>query len=88
MTLKKDFLWGGAVAANQCEGAYLTDEKGLGIVDVLPVAPERREAIFDLKKAMETTYDFYPSHESIDFYHTFKDDIKLLAEMGFKVFRT
>lgn len=88
MTLKKDFLWGGAVAANQCEGAYLTDGKGLGIVDVLPVAPERREAIFDLKKAMETTYDFYPSHESIDFYHTFKDDIKLLAEMGFKVFRT
>lgn len=88
MTLKKDFLWGGAVAANQCEGAYQKDGKGLGIVDILPVAPERREAIFDLKKAMETTYDFYPSHESIDFYHTYKEDIKLLAEMGFKVFRT
>ena len=88
MTLKKDFLWGGAVAANQCEGAYNKDGKGLSIVDVLPVAEERREALLNFKLALENKYDFYPSHESIDFYHNYKDDIKLFAEMGFKVFRT
>ncbi|MCY1050508.1 family 1 glycosylhydrolase, partial [Mammaliicoccus sciuri] len=35
MSLSKDFLWGGAVAANQCEGAYDLDGKGLSLVDVL-----------------------------------------------------
>ena len=37
----KDFLWGGALAANQCEGAYLEDGKGLSAADVVPVGPER-----------------------------------------------
>lgn len=88
MVLSKDFLWGGAVAANQCEGAYLEDGKGLALVDILPSAQEDRwGALTDPKKAMETTYNFYPSHESIDFYHTYKEDIALLAEMGFKTFR-
>lgn len=86
--LPKDFLWGGAVAANQCEGAYLEDGKGLSLVDVLPTGKERMKALFENpKKAIETKYDFYPSHESIDFYHTYKEDIALFAEMGFKVFR-
>lgn len=86
--LPKDFLWGGAVAANQCEGAYLEDGKGLSLVDVLPTGRERMKALFENpKKAIETKYDFYPSHESIDFYHTYKEDIALFAEMGFKVFR-
>lgn len=88
MTFRKDFLWGGAVAANQCEGAYQEDGKGLSIVDVMPVAPQRWEVLFDLQKGLDQTYDFYPSHESIDFYHTYKEDIALFAEMGFKVFRT
>ncbi len=86
--LPKDFLWGGAVAANQCEGAYLQDGKGLSLVDVLPTGSKRIEALFNPEKALNTTYDFYPSHESIDFYHTYKEDIKLFAEMGFRVFRT
>lgn len=85
----KDFLWGGAVAANQCEGAYLTDGKGLSLVDVLPDQHHGRfEALMHPEKAMQTTYDFYPSHESIDFYHHYKEDVQLFAEMGFKVFRT
>ena len=88
MTLRKDFLWGGAVAANQCEGAYQKDGKGLSLVDILPGGKERIQALFNPQKVLETTYDFYPSHESIDFYHNYKEDIKLLAEMGFKVFRT
>ncbi|MCP1223299.1 6-phospho-beta-glucosidase [Sebaldella sp. S0638] len=87
--LPENFLWGGAVAANQCEGAYLEDGKGLSPVDLLPDAAHGRwEALDEPMKALETKYDFYPSHESIDFYHRYKEDIKLLAEMGFKCFRT
>ncbi|EUJ31013.1 beta-glucosidase [Listeria floridensis FSL S10-1187] len=82
------FLWGGAVAANQCEGAYLEDGKGLSLVDLLPsVEHGRFEALMNPKKALETNYNFYPSHDSIDFYHRYKEDIKLFAEMGFKCFR-
>lgn len=85
----KNFLWGGALAANQSEGAYLEDGKGLSLVDILPdVHHGRWEAFSDLEKTMNTTYDFYPSHVSIDFYHHYKEDIALLAEMGFKIFRT
>ncbi|MDF2596871.1 MAG: abgA3, partial [Clostridia bacterium] len=76
----KDFLWGGAVAANQCEGAYLKDGKGLSVQDVLP---------HGLKggRTEQPTEDNLKL-EGIDFYHRYKEDIKLLAEMGFKVFRT
>lgn len=88
MKLNKNFLWGGAVAANQAEGAYLEDGKGIGLVDILPSGEKRREALFNPKLALETNYSHYPSHESIDFYHRYKEDIKLFAEMGFKVFRT
>ncbi|GHU62232.1 beta-glucosidase [Clostridia bacterium] len=85
----ENFLWGGAVAANQCEGAYLEDGKGLSPVDVLPnQANGRWEAMLNPKKTVETKYDFYPSHESIDFYHHYQEDIALFAEMGFKTFRT
>ncbi|UTR13849.1 6-phospho-beta-glucosidase [Salipaludibacillus sp. LMS25] len=87
MPLKKDFLWGGAVAANQCEGAYLEDGKGVSLVDILPAGKERWEALMEPKKALTTTYSHYPSHGSIDFYHRYKEDIKLFADMGFKVFR-
>lgn len=74
------FLWGGAVAANQCEGAYLEDGKGLTIQDVTPkglLGPVTEEPTKDNMKL-----------EAIDFYHRYKEDIKLFAEMGFKVFRT
>ncbi|MGV3026870.1 6-phospho-beta-glucosidase [Clostridium thermobutyricum] len=87
MSFKEGFLWGGAVAANQCEGAYKEDGKGMSLVDVIPAGKERFEAFFNPKKALETDYGFYPSHESIDFYHHYKEDIKLFAEMGFKSFR-
>lgn len=76
----KDFLWGGAVAANQCEGAYDEDGKGLSVQDVMPrgIRGERTE---------EPTADNLKLC-GIDFYHRYKEDIKLFAEMGFKVFRT
>lgn len=78
------FLWGGAVAANQCEGAYLADGKGLSCADVVKVGPDRfKDLSLDLDPSA-----YYPSHEAIDFYHHYKEDIALFAEMGFKVFRT
>lgn len=80
MSFPNDFLWGGAVAANQCEGAFDVDGKGLSIQDVLPkgiMAPVTELPTCDNLKL-----------KGIDFYHRYKDDIKMFAEMGFKVFRT
>lgn len=81
---------GGAVAANQCEGAYIEDGKGLSLVDILPTKGDRVKCKKDGAYALEHegTYNYYPSHISIDFYNNYKEDIKLFAEMGFKVFRT
>ena len=84
---RKKFLWGGAIAANQCEGAYLADGKGESVIDVLPAGKKRFEAMADLKKTLETDYGYYPSHEGIDFYHHYKEDIALFAEMGFRALR-
>lgn len=83
----KDFLWGGAIAANQCEGAYDIDGKGLSIVDILPAAPNRKTAMVEGSRGQFKEYDYYPSHESIDFYHNYKEDIQLFSEMGFKTLR-
>ena len=89
MNLKNDFLWGGAVAANQCEGAYQEDGKGLSPMDILPSAGEgRKEAMYHPEIALEKCYNYYPSHEGIDFYHRYKEDLALLHEMGIKAFRT
>ena len=83
--MKKDFLWGGAVAAHQVEGAYNVNGKGLSIADVMTggsreKAREITDGILDGK--------YYPNHEGIRFYDHYKEDIKLFAEMGFKCFRT
>ena len=82
------FLWGGATAANQCEGAYDADGRGLANVDVVPTGVERRKIIKGerIMLSFEDGY-FYPAKESIDMYHRYKEDIKLFAEMGFKVYR-
>ena len=84
----KKFLWGGAIAANQYEGGYREGGKGLGPVDLLPgIAEGRIEAMNHPKTALESTYRYYPSHNAVDGYHHFKEDIKLFAEMGFKCLR-
>lgn len=77
----QDFLWGGAVAANQVEGAYREAGKGLSTSDVQPQGifgdvVERREGDFGIKDV------------AIDFYHQYPQDIALFAEMGFKCLRT
>ncbi|KOY16385.1 6-phospho-beta-glucosidase [Paenibacillus xylanivorans] len=84
----ENFLWGGATAANQLEGAYHEGGKGLTTVDLIPTGANR----FPIAMGNLDSYDpkegeFYPSHEAIDFYHRYKEDIALFAEMGFKCFR-
>jgi 6-phospho-beta-glucosidase len=78
-----DFLWGGAIAANQAEGAWNVDGKGPSISDVVRggIASGKHDAVIDPHK-------YYASHEAIDFYHHYKEDVALFAEMGFTCFRT
>lgn len=83
--LNKDFLWGGAVSAHQCEGGWNSDEKGMSIADVMTVGSNstpRKITDGILENAI------YPNHEGIDFYNRYEEDIKLLAELGLKCFRT
>lgn len=82
--LRPDFLWGGATAANQLEGGYLEGGKGLSIDDVYKGGSATVPRVID-DHIIEG--DYYPSHEAVDFYHRYKEDIALLAEMGFKCFR-
>ena len=112
MSFSKDFLWGGATAANQYEGAWDADGKGVSCIDVMSNGSHgvrRRvkwqkpdgqvgtsELCFGGEKCLpegavpilDTTGElYYPSHEASDFYHHYKEDIRLMADMGFKVFR-
>ncbi len=80
MAFPENFLWGGAVAANQCEGAYNEDGKGLSIQDVMPHGIKAPHTDIPTENNMKLI--------GIDFYHRYPEDIKLLAEMGFKIFRT
>lgn len=84
MSFPKGFLWGGAVAANQLEGGYLEDGKGLSCADMLKGGNVSTPRMFS-PVIEEGVY--YPSHQAIDFYHRYKEDIALFGEMGFKVFR-
>lgn len=79
-----DFLWGGAIAANQAEGAWNIDGKGPSIADVLEENADVRERVNFTKIYADRKY---PTHQAIDFYHHYPEDIKLFAEMGFKCLR-
>lgn len=84
----ENFLWGGAIAANQSEGGYREGGKGLTTVDMIPYGDNRMPIKLGLVDSVELSEEeFYPSHQAIDFYHRYKEDIALLAEMGFKTFR-
>lgn len=83
--LPNNFLWGGAVAAHQLEGAWDVEGRGPSVSDVLTAGahgvPRRiTDGVIDGER--------YPNHTGIDFYHTYKEDIRLFAELGFKCFRT
>ena len=86
--LPKDFLWGGATAANQCEGGYLEGGRGLSTVDVVPYGKDRFPVgLGEMKMFSCDENHYYPAHEAIDMYHHYQEDIKLFAEMGFKCYR-
>ena len=83
--LPENFLWGGAVAAHQLEGGWDADGRGPSVSDVMTggahgVARRITDGVLP--------GEHYPNHEGIDFYHTYKEDVKLFAELGFKCFRT
>lgn len=92
------FLWGGAIAANQAEGAFDADGKGLSTADMVPYY--KKKDYTNLKELMHVTSESiqramqhpsaegYPKRYGIDFFHRFKEDIALFGELGFKVFRT
>ncbi len=88
MSFPKEFLWGGATAANQLEGAYNVDGRGLANVDVIPHGKDRWKVALGQKvvTGFEDGYH-YPAQEGIRFYENYKEDIALFAEMGFKTFR-
>lgn len=94
------FLWGGAIAANQCEGAWKEGGKGISVSDVARFKdPGSMKDINDVHGFCDITDEeiqaalssddetLYPKRHGIDFYHRYKEDIALLAGMGFKVFR-
>lgn len=85
MGFKKDFLWGGAIAANQAEGAWNVDGKGVSTADCFTVGAYGKPRVFTPGVQAGV---YYPNHTGIDFYHHYKEDIRLLAEMGLKCFRT
>ena len=107
MSFPKGFYWGGATAANQCEGAWNVDGRGPALTDVTTggsVKEPRYITYIDkdgkpgkmrsmgavlpegAKYAVLDDY-YYPNHDGVDFYHRYKEDIALFAEMGFKMFR-
>ncbi|MGL4338241.1 MAG: 6-phospho-beta-glucosidase [Turicibacter sp.] len=83
--LPKNFLWGGALAAHQVEGAWNEAGRGMSIADVMTaggngISRKITEGILE--------NEYYPNHEAIDFYHQYKEDIQLFKEMGLKCLRT
>jgi len=93
----KDFLWGGAVAACQCEGAYDVGGRGLSTSDIhkynpaidrANIAKEGGGTLAEIQDFIADEEGYYPKRHGIDFYHTYKEDLALLQEMGFKNFRT
>ena len=84
MAFPENFLWGGATAANQFEGAWDVDGKGPSCMDMATNGNHHHP------RKITPTLDpneYYPCHDGVDFFHHYKEDIALLAEMGFKVFR-
>ena len=84
MAFPKEFLWGGATAANQFEGGWNEDGKGESTADHLTLGSRSKP-----REYTETIEPgrVYPSHRASDFYHHWKEDIALMGEMGFKTFR-
>lgn len=84
MKFPDGFLWGGATAANQCEGAWDEDGKGVSADDMLTAGSHDRTRLI-CRELIDGEY--YPNHVGNDFYHRYAEDISLMGEMGFKAYR-
>ncbi|NWL88079.1 beta-glucosidase [Paenibacillus sp. 79R4] len=95
----QNFLWGGAIAASQADGAYMEDGKLPNSSDVQPYLKglsnleiQRLEmqgmTLEEVRKNLQDETSYFPKRFGIDFYHHYESDLELLAEMGFKTFRT
>ena len=85
---KDDFLWGGSLAANQCEGAFDVDGRGLDLMDIIPGGLEGRKAAYASPlDYIDENIEYAPNRQAIDFYHHYKEDIAMFGEMGFKCLR-
>lgn len=92
----ENFMWGGAVAANQLEGAWNEGGKGLCIADInefrddIAIEKKGNEELTRayIKEAVDSKEKVFPKRHGIDFYHTYKEDLKLLSGLGLKTFRT
>ncbi len=82
--LDENFLWGGSIAAHQCEGAWNEDGKIMSIMDLATSGSYEKKREFT-KELLPDRY--YPNHDGIDFYHRYKEDVALFAQMGFKALR-
>lgn len=88
MGFREDFLWGGASAASQYEGGFDSGGRGLSNVDIIPFGSMRMSVMKGNEKLQYPVKGaYYPTKEAVDFYHRYKEDIALFAEMGFKTFR-
>lgn len=83
--MNDNFLWGGALAAHQFEGGWDADGKGPSVIDVMTAGAHGVPR--EITETIESG-KFYPNHEAIDFYHRYKEDVALFAEMGLKCLRT
>lgn len=98
MVFSEKFLWGGATAANQIEGGYKEGGKGLSVSDVYTFDSSKPKDTWtdqwlmmthkQVEKSLnEDSKEYYPKRHGVDFYHHYKEDIALFAEMGFKCYR-
>lgn len=107
MSFPKNFYWGGALAANQCEGAYNEGGRGLIMSDVSTAGAKDRlrnvtyidpatqqikrgPVFYKIPKGCHGIVledEYYPNHVAIDFYHRYKEDIRLLAKLGINMLR-
>lgn len=83
------FLWGSAISANQAEGAFQEEGRGVSNVDLIPYGSGRMPVkLGNVPSPVLQPDQFYPSHTGVDFYHHYHEDLAMMAEMGLRVFRT
>lgn len=82
--LSSNFLWGASTSANQIEGAWNEDGKGVSVIDTIAT-----DFTKGMRKEVDSAFEkeYYSSHQAVDFYHNYKNDIKLMGEMGLKAYR-